>query len=200
MFTGIIEALGTIEAIEPVGTNLQLWVSAPFVQELKIDQSVAHNGVCLTVAELKDGLYRLDVIQESLNRSSLGLLQPGASVNLERCVQAGQRMDGHFVQGHVDTTGTIQQIENQDGSWDVWISYPPEQATLIVQKGSVAVDGISLTVAEDLAGRFRLSLIPYTWQHTNAHSWRVGSPVNLEFDILGKYLHKHFQQLAPRQA
>lgn len=194
MFTGIIEATGTIRQLQPSGTNLQLWVEAPFVHELKIDQSVAHNGVCLTVAELRDGLYRLDVILESLNRSSLGALQPGNVVNLERCLLPHQRIDGHFVQGHVDTTGIIQSITDHNGSWDVWIAYDAAAyGKLIVPKGSIAIDGISLTVAEDLPGRFRLSIIPYTWQHTNAHTWQVGSAVNLEFDILGKYLQKQIK-------
>jgi riboflavin synthase len=199
MFTGIIEALGTVSRIDPLGSGLQLWVTAPFASDLKVDQSVAHNGVCLTVAALQPPAYRLDVIKETLERTNLGTLQPGSLLNLERCLRADQRLDGHFVQGHADTTGTVTNIVDQNGSWDIYITYPQAYAALVVEKGSIAINGISLTVAEDLPAALRVSIIPYTWTHTNLHTLQVGHTVNLEFDILGKYLQKHMQVHAAGQ-
>ncbi|MBX3102719.1 MAG: riboflavin synthase [Bacteroidetes bacterium] len=197
MFTGIIEATGHVQRILPLGSGLQLWVQAPFITELKVDQSIAHNGVCLTVAEIAGEAYRLDVIKETLERTNLGQLQPGALLNLERCLRADQRLDGHFVQGHADTTGKVTRIVNQEGSWDLYITYPGQYAHLVVEKGSIAINGISLTVAQDLPQTLRVSIIPYTWTHTNLHSLREGDTVNLEFDILGKYLHKHLSVHTP---
>lgn len=189
MFTGIIEQTGVVKKIEPQQSNVILWVEADFVNELKIDQSVAHNGVCLTVDGFDNGLYRLTAIKETLNRTNLGQLQPGDLINLERCMKADGRFDGHIVQGHVDTTASCKKIENADGSWNFCFTHDPK-AGITVEKGSVTVNGISLTVVESSEDSFSVSIIPYTFEHTNLKQLKVGDTVNIEFDIIGKYLQK----------
>lgn len=189
MFTGIIENLGKVENIEEKLTNIDFWIKSSFTSELKIDQSVAHNGVCLTVVEIKDDQYKVTAIQETLNKTSLGLLKIGDLVNLERCLQFNGRVDGHIVQGHVDQTGIVKSILNQEGSYIITISYDEEQYNNVtVEKGSICLNGVSLTVLNSTIGEFSVAIIPYTWEFTNLHTLAVGTKVNLEFDILGKYI------------
>lgn len=189
MFTGIIEELGVVKNITPVDSNLEIWVAAPFCNALKIDQSVAHNGVCLTVDQIKGDLYRVTAIKETLKRTNLGNLKEGDEINLERCLKADSRFDGHIVQGHVDCTATCTSIEDQNGSIDFHFKHPKE-AGLTVEKGSITVNGISLTVVRSEDEMFSVSIIPYTLEHTNLKSIEVGDTVNLEFDIVGKYIEK----------
>ena len=188
MFTGIIEQLGLVNAIEREEGNIHFTISAPFTNELKIDQSVAHNGVCLTVVELSEGNYTVTAIQETLDKSNLGNWEVGTKVNLERCMQMNGRLDGHIVQGHVDTTAKCIAIEDQNGSWKYTFKHDPEQTT--VEKGSVTVNGVSLTVVDSLQDTFSVCIIPYTHEHTNFHQLKVNDTVNLEFDIIGKYVAK----------
>jgi len=188
MFTGIIESRGTITRIIPNGSNLDFWISAPITPELKIDQSVAHNGVCLTVVEIAGNQYRVTAVAETLLKTSLGQLQEGTMVNLERSLRLGDRLDGHFVQGHVDTTGRCVGRIEKDGSWDFSFSFPEEFAPLIIEKGSVCINGVSLTVFNAGRKTFSVTIIPYTFHHTNFETLAAGDTVNLEFDVLGKYL------------
>lgn len=190
MFTGIIETLGTLSGIEQDKGNVHLEIKADFVDELKIDQSIAHNGACLTVVNLKDDRYRVTVIRESLNRTNLASLKPGDPVNLERCMIAGARLDGHLVQGHVDQVGICESVEETDGSWKYWFSHTQNEENITVGKGSICVNGVSLTVVDSEPGRFSVAIIPFTYEHTNFHTLKKGDPVNLEFDILGKYIAK----------
>ena len=177
MFTGIIEAMGRVEQIEKKGTNINFVLSSPFTSELKIDQSVAHNGCCLTVVDIAGDRYTVNAIDESL-------------INLERCMQMGGRLDGHIVQGHIDRTGVVEGIENKDGSYFVSISYDESREYTTVPQGSITVNGVSLTVAQTGSHSFSVALIPYTWEHTNLHLLKIGDSVNLEFDIIGKYVAK----------
>jgi riboflavin synthase len=190
MFTGIIEALGTVRHIEDDRQNRRFWIESPFFSELKIDQSVAHDGVCLTVEGLnaEKGWYSVVAVAETLNRSHLKQWQAGHRINLERCMKADSRVDGHFVQGHVDDTATLIRIEDMDGSWGFTFRFAPHHQALLVPKGSVAVNGISLTVASLAEGEFSVAVIPYTYAHTNLSDLEVGALVNIEFDILGKYI------------
>lgn len=188
MFTGIIEAIGEVKAVEIQGTNYCFYFRAPFVKELKIDQSVAHNGVCLTIVDIQDDGYRVDVIQETLSRTNFKDLAPGTHVNLERSLQIGARLDGHFVQGHVDTVSKVQTIETLNGSWYFEFNLEAQHRNLVVEKGSIAINGVSLTIAHLTPAGFRVAIIPYTFNHTNFQHLQVGSSVNLEFDILGKYV------------
>jgi riboflavin synthase len=189
MFTGIVEGLGRVETIERELTNYHLWISSEFTNELKIDQSVAHNGVCLTVVEIKDDRYKVTAIQETLDKTNLGSLQEQDLVNLERCLQFNGRVDGHIVQGHVDQTGVVKSIENKEGSFIVTINYDEQKYNNVtVEKGSICLNGVSLTVVNSSIGEFSVALIPYTWEFTNLHTLKVGSEINLEFDILGKYI------------
>ncbi len=190
MFTGIVEALGRIKEIEKERGNLHFWVESPVSEDLKVDQSVSHDGVCLTVTQLEKGCHRVTAIQETLQKTSLGSWETGKKVNLERCMPANGRFDGHIVQGHTDCTGTCEKVEEADGSWRIWFSYPADIKEFTVEKGSICVNGVSLTVVDSLAHGFSVAVIPYTWEHTNFHELRIGSKVNLEFDILGKYLRK----------
>ncbi len=195
MFSGIIEEVATVVEAVDRGSNRELWIRAACASELRPDQSVAHNGVCLTVEEVRADLFRVTVIAESLSKSNLGSLTAGSRVNLERCLRADQRVDGHFVQGHVDTTGTVLSVVDLDGSRDLWVQYDRDSSTLIVPRGSIAVDGISLTVAEldDARSALKVSLIPYTLEHTNVAQRKVGDLVNLEFDVLGKYARRFLE-------
>ena len=188
MFTGIIEAMGVVVGREIDGTNLNLWVRSDLSSQLKIDQSVAHNGVCLTVVEVDGGMHRVTAIEETIQRTNLGTWNSGTLVNLERCVQAGGRLDGHIVQGHVDACLLCESVSERNGSWWIEFALPDSYAHLIVEKGSVCLDGISLTVAHLGARSFAVAIIPYTWANTNVQHWKVGSQVNFEADILGKYV------------
>jgi riboflavin synthase len=188
MFTGIIEQLGVVKSIQKESDNIHFTLEAPFTSELKIDQSVAHNGCCLTVVEISGNEYVVTAIQETLNKTNLGSWIVGTKVNLERCMQMNGRLDGHIVQGHVDTTGTCIAIEDQNGSWKYTFRY--ESADLTVEKGSITINGTSLTVVDSKTNEFSVCIIPYTYEHTNFHTLEVGSTVNLEFDIIGKYVAK----------
>ncbi len=188
MFTGIIEAQGELVGLRKEGTNVHLDVKAPFTSELQIDQSVAHDGVCLTVVHLDGDVYTVTAIDETLKKTHLGQMEVGHVFNLERCAKVGDRIDGHVVQGHVDTTGTLKAVEEQDGSWIVRISHPVAPEWITVPKGSIALAGISLTVVDSAPGEFSVAIIPYTWEHTNLHRTPVGAPMNLEFDVMGKYV------------
>lgn len=186
MFTGIIEKLGEITKVEKENTNVHFTVKSPFTNELKIDQSVAHNGCCLTVVEINGDEYVVTAIEESLNKTNLSTWNVGTKVNLERCMLLGARLDGHIVQGHVDTRGTCVNVENLDGSWKYTFTYDFDQPT--VQKGSITINGVSLTVVDSEKGKFSVCIIPYTYEHTNFHTFEKGTIVNLEFDIIGKYV------------
>lgn len=192
MFTGIIEQLGTIQKIEKEQSNIHFHVTAEFTNELKIDQSVAHNGVCLTVVSISGDSYVVTAIDETLERTNLGKLTTGDIVNLERCTKIGERLDGHIVQGHVDTTGTCTRIEDLNGSWKYFISYPSNDVT--VEKGSITINGVSLTVVDSMPNEFSVCIIPFTYEHTNFHTLKAGDSVNLEFDIIGKYVSKLLAQ------
>jgi riboflavin synthase len=188
MFTGIIESLGKIISVEKESSNVRLRVSCEFVSELKADQSVSHNGICLTVEKISGNAYEVVAIEETLQRSTLGRLTPGDSVNLERCLRIGDRLDGHMVQGHVDAATVCTAIENRQGSWLFTFQLGPEAEDLIVEKGSVCINGVSLTVVEAGKDFFSVAIIPYTYGHTTFGSLKAGDHVNLEFDIIGKYV------------
>lgn len=188
MFTGIIEELGEIVNIEREGGNFHYTLTCDFVDELQVDQSVAHNGVCLTVVDIKDNNYVVTAIEETLEKTNLSEWKVGDKVNLERCMPATGRFDGHIVQGHVDTIGICTEIEERDGSWVFTFEY--ESNDITVEKGSITVDGASLTVVNSKDNSFSVHIIPYTYEHTVFHQLEVGSKVNLEFDIVGKYIAK----------
>lgn len=189
MFTGIIETMGKVIAIEPEQSNIHFTISAPFCNELKIDQSVAHNGACLTVIELNNDSYKVTAVDETLKRTNLGQLRIGSSVNLERCMSASGRFEGHIVQGHVDCIGICTGKEDQNGSWKFHFMYNAEENEHItVQKGSVTINGTSLTVVDSEEESFSVVIIPYTFEHTLFGQMQVGDAVNLEFDIVGKYI------------
>lgn len=188
MFTGIVEALGTVRKIEKDQENIHFTLSCPFTQELKIDQSLAHNGCCLTVVELTGDEYTVTAIQETMIKTNLGNWTVGTKVNLERCMQMNGRLDGHIVQGHVDSTGVCIGKEDQNGSWKFTFRYESKDVT--VEKGSVTVNGTSLTVVDSKPQEFSVCIIPYTYEFTNFHELEIGSQVNLEFDIIGKYVAK----------
>jgi len=188
MFTGIIEAQGELVGLRHEGTNVHLDVRAPFTSELQIDQSVAHDGVCLTVVGIEGDVYTVTAIEETLAKTHLGSCSLGRRFNLERCAVVGDRIDGHVVQGHVDITGTLSGVEERDGSWILTVEHPVGPEWITVPKGSIALSGISLTVVDSTPGRFSVAIIPYTWEHTNLHRTPVGSPMNLEFDVMGKYV------------
>jgi len=188
MFTGIIEQLGVVKHIKKEKENIEFTIGSLFVSELKIDQSVAHNGCCLTVVSLNDNEYTVTAIKETLEKTNLGTWKVGTKVNLERCMQMNGRLDGHIVQGHVDTKAECVQIEDQQGSWKYTFKYAGENVT--VEKGSITVNGTSLTVVDSKDNQFSVCIIPYTYEHTNFHQLEVGDTVNLEFDIIGKYVAK----------
>jgi riboflavin synthase len=188
MFTGIIETLGEVKALNKEGGNLHITVKADITSELNIDQSVAHNGVCLTVVNINGAEYTVTAIDETLQKTNLGELVIGAKVNLERCMVMNGRLDGHIVQGHVDTTGICTKIEEEDGSWKYTFDYTTPDVT--VAKGSVTINGVSLTVVDSNPNQFSVCIIPYTHEHTNFHTFTINSKINLEFDIIGKYVAK----------
>jgi riboflavin synthase len=188
MFTGIIETLGKVSDLRQEQGNLHITVASLIADELKIDQSVAHNGVCLTVVALGNGTHTVTAIEETLNKTNIGFLKIGEPVNLERCMQMNARLDGHIVQGHVDQTATCIKFTELDGSWEYTFQYDVSKGNVTVEKGSICVNGISLTVVNSGADQFSVAIIPYTYEHTNLHNVREGSVVNLEFDIIGKYV------------
>jgi riboflavin synthase len=196
MFTGIIETLGEVTALKQEQGNLHITIKSPISAALKIDQSVAHNGVCLTVVALDHELHTVTAIEETLQKTNLGILVLGSLVNLERCMQLNGRLDGHIVQGHVDQTAVCVSREVLDGSWVFSFEYDASQGNVTVEKGSITINGISLTVVDSKATRFSVAIIPYTYENTNMKQIEVGSLVNLEFDIIGKYIAK----LVTRQA
>ncbi|MEM6317708.1 MAG: riboflavin synthase [Bacteroidota bacterium] len=193
MFTGIIEVLGKVDHIEKEGTNVHFTISSPISNELKIDQSVSHNGVCLTVVELADGQHVVTAIEETLKRTSIGSLKVGDEINIERAMSASARFDGHFVQGHVDTTAKCVAVEVLEGSWYFSFQYHVKPEWLLVDKGSICINGVSLTVVEPKNDAFSVAIIPYTYEHTVFKNLQVGDTVNLEFDMIGKYITKYMQ-------
>lgn len=190
MFSGIIETTGKVVRLQKEQSNLHITVQASFTNELKVDQSIAHNGVCLTVVSISENMYTVTAIDETLRKTNLGFLQTGDVINLERCIRAGDRLDGHIVQGHVDQTGTCTSVIDQKGSWIFHFEYDAAANNITVEKGSICVNGVSLTVVNSQDHSFSVCIIPYTLEHTNFHSIQKGSVVNLEFDILGKYISK----------
>jgi riboflavin synthase len=188
MFTGIVETTGVVTGIAREGENIHFTIRSPFSNELKIDQSVAHNGCCLTVVELKEDQHVVTAIQETLDKTNLNDWKEGSIVNLERCMQMNGRLDGHIVQGHVDTVAKCISVEDQDGSWKFSFRYDSEDVT--VEKGSITVNGTSLTVVDSKENEFSVCIIPYTYEHTSFREISVGDSVNLEFDIIGKYVAK----------
>lgn len=190
MFTGIIESIGKVVQVENTGSNKTFWISSPISLELKVDQSVSHNGVCLTVEAVKENTHRVTAIEETLIKSNLGKLQAGDSVNIERCMLMNGRLDGHIVQGHVDATAVCIDKKDLDGSWQFRFSFPEQFNKLIIEKGSVAVNGISLTLFDVGATEFSVAIIPYTYEHTNMKEVNVGTIINIEFDIIGKYIQR----------
>lgn len=194
MFTGIIEETGEITALTPDQDNLHLTIKAKMTPELKIDQSVAHNGVCLTVVKLEIEKYMVTAIKETLEKSNLGDLKPGDPVNLERGMKLGDRLDGHIVQGHVDQTAVCKKIEEKNGSWEFTFEYDPTPQNITIEKGSVTVNGVSLTVVNSKKNKFSVAIIPYTFEHTTFRSLKEGDRVNLEFDVIGKYV-KRIEEL-----
>ena len=189
MFTGITEQLAEIVALKKEVGNLHISLKSAITNELKIDQSVAHNGVCLTVVNIKDDIYTVTAINETLEKSNLGLLEVGSKVNIERSIQVGDRIDGHMIQGHVDQTAICTDIKEDKGSYIFTFTYE-ESDNITVEKGSVCINGVSLTVINSKDNSFSVAIIPYTLEHTNFHTFRVGTVVNIEFDILGKYIAK----------
>ena len=188
MFTGIIETIGKIVSLKTENSNLHITIESAFTNELKIDQSVSHNGVCLTVVNIEGNCYTVTAIQETLQKSNLGKLVKGDLVNLERAMKLGARLDGHIVQGHVDQIGTCIAIEEVDGSWIFTFEYDQSSGNLTIEKGSITINGVSLTVVNSQNGKFSVAIIPYTFENTNFKNLEVGSAVNLEFDVIGKYV------------
>ena len=188
MFTGIIECTGTIEKVESTGSNKTFWIKSPISHELKVDQSLSHNGVCLTVEEIFSSSHRVTAIEETLRKTNLYTLQPGSEINLERCMLMNGRLDGHIVQGHVDCTATCSQKKQLDGSWEFSFEFDKQFAHLVIEKGSISINGTSLTCFNVSENSFTVAIIPYTFDHTNIKHVIVGSIVNIEFDIIGKYI------------
>jgi len=193
MFTGIIEGIGEINSLVTEGDNLHITVGSRLAAQLKIDQSVSHNGVCLTVVECTTDSYVVTAIKETLDKTNLGDLQKGDAVNLERAMKLGDRLDGHLVQGHIDQTGTCVSIVETNGSWLFTFQYDSSLGNLTIEKGSITINGVSLTVVDSKENVFSVAIIPYTHEHTNFNTFRVGSIVNLEFDVVGKYVSRLMQ-------
>ena len=194
MFTGIIETLGKVTDLRQDQGNLHITVASDISHELKIDQSVAHNGVCLTVVAIADGSHTVTAIEETLNKTNIARLNVGDPVNLERCMQMNARLDGHIVQGHVDQTAVCTHYKELDGSWEYTFEYDAANGNVTVEKGSICINGISLTVVNSQANSFSVAIIPYTYEHTNLHTVKVGHTINLEFDIIGKYVARLMQR------
>lgn len=196
MFTGIIEAIGKIESIEKNGSNKTFWISSSISNELKADQSVSHSGVCLTVEAVKENSHQVTAIEETLAKSNLGKWRGGDEVNIERCMVMNGRLDGHIVQGHVDTTAVCVDKQDLNGSWQFRFQFPDEFSKLVIEKGSIAINGISLTVFNVDANEFSVAIIPYTFAHTNMKHVSIGTMVNIEFDIIGKYVVKMMSKMS----
>ena len=194
MFTGIIESIGIIKAINYDRSNINFSISSSLSNELKIDQSVSHNGVCLTVVSKEEGAYTVTAIKETLEKTNLGKLKLGDKVNLERCLRVGDRLDGHFVQGHVDQTAICTHVGNENGSWTFSFKYDDKNNNITIEKGSITINGVSLTVVNSKKSEFSVAIIPYTFENTNFNSFSVGTLVNLEFDVFGKYVTKLFNK------
>jgi riboflavin synthase len=194
MFTGIIETLATVHSLRREQSNLHLELESPLAAELKVDQSVAHNGVCLTVVVQSATHYTVTAIEETLQKTNLNDLVVGDKVNLERAMKLGARLDGHLVQGHVDTTAVCASVEERDGSWWFSFSYEKNPQWVTIEKGSITVDGTSLTVVDSKTNSFSVAIIPYTYEHTRFNTYKVGTRVNLEFDLIGKYVARLTQQ------
>jgi riboflavin synthase len=190
MFSGIVEEAAPVVKLEKEGGNLHITMKCSFVKDLKIDQSISHNGVCLTVVKKDDETYTVTAIKETLEKSNLGLLKIGDKVNLERSMTLDKLLDGHLVQGHVDQTAVCTEVVEADGSWYYTFEYDPSKGNITVEKGSISVNGVSLTVVNSQHGKFSVAIIPYTYQVTNFHEIKVGTVVNLEFDVIGKYIQK----------
>jgi riboflavin synthase len=197
MFTGIIECFGKVQSVTLQGTNRQYWIQSPLSAELQVDQSVSHDGVCLTVEAIENGQHRVTAIAETIAKTNLSTWEPGHIVNMERCMQMNGRLDGHIVQGHADCTAQCLSVTEKGGSWEYCFEFHTEFAALIIEKGSVAVNGTSLTCFAVTRNSFKVAIIPYTFEHTNIHQIQVGSPVNIEFDILGKYIQRKLSLDAP---
>jgi riboflavin synthase len=193
MFTGIIETIGTVETVTSTGTNKTFWISSPLSREFKIDQSVSHNGVCLTVEEIQGSRHRVTAIAETLQKSNLDHWKAGDLVNIERCMLMNGRLDGHIVQGHVDTPATCIDKKALDGSWEFRFRFPGQFGALVIEKGSICLNGISLTIFNISDNEFSVAIIPYTFEHTNIQQIAVGTVVNLEFDMVGKYINRIHQ-------
>ena len=193
MFTGIIECTGKVASITKNGTNISFWINAPISYQLKVDQSVSHNGVCLTVETLGENSHRITAIEETLKKTALASWEAGTEVNIERCMLINGRLDGHIVQGHVDTTAVCVERNELQGSWEYIFQFPREFAHLVIEKGSIAVNGTSLTCFNVGRDRFTIAVIPYTFEHTNIHQAMKGTVVNIEFDILGKYVQRRLE-------
>lgn len=188
MFTGIIESLGTIKEIAVWGTNKTFWIESALSPSFKIDQSISHDGVCLTVEDVQENLHKVTAVQETLDKTNLNRWQIGTVVNIERSLLPTNRLDGHFVQGHVDTTGTCRKIKDKDGSHEYEFEFAKKFASLIIEKGSICINGISLTAFNVKKHSFKVAIIPYTFEHTNLQFLKEGDKVNLEFDMIGKYI------------
>ncbi|SDR90843.1 riboflavin synthase [Christiangramia echinicola] len=188
MFTGIVEEIGKISKLNKSGNNLNITVKAEMTPELKIDQSVSHNGTCLTVVEIHANEYVVTAVKETLDKTNLGLLKTGDLVNLERGMKLGERLDGHIVQGHVDQTAICRNIMEADGSWKFTFEYDPNIGNITIEKGSITVNGVSLTVVNSKKNEFSVAIIPYTYEHTTFKNLKIGATVNLEFDVIGKYV------------
>jgi riboflavin synthase len=194
MFTGIIETIGKVEEVIATGTNKTFWISSPLSHELKVDQSISHNGVCLTVEAVQNNRHQVTAIAETLQKSNLGHWQTGDLVNLERCMIMNGRLDGHIVQGHVDTTGDCISRKELDGSWEFRFRFPDAFTSLVIEKGSISMNGISLTIFNVTHNEFTVAIIPYTFEHTNIKNIHPGTTVNLEFDMVGKYVNRFLQR------
>jgi riboflavin synthase len=193
MFTGIIETLGIISDIKKDQGNVHLTIQTNITNELKIDQSVAHNGVCLTVVEIFDNKHVVTAIQETINKTTLGLWKIGDKVNIERAMKLGDRLDGHIVQGHVDQTAVCTSIQEKSGSWEFTFEYDAQLNNITIEKGSITVNGTSLTVVNSAKNNFSVAIIPYTYEHTIFHTFEIGTKVNLEFDVVGKYIARMYE-------
>ena len=190
MFTGIIETIGQIKDVSSNGTNKNFWIESSITHELRVDQSVAHNGVCLTIEDIQNGVYKTTAVQETLEKTNLNQWIVDTHINLERSLQLSSRLDGHFVQGHVDTVGTVLKKKDLNGSWELVLDFPKKFAHLLIEKGSICLDGISLTIFAVRKSTFRVAIIPYTWQNTSLQFLIEKDTINLEFDLLGKYINR----------
>lgn len=193
MFTGIIEDLGVVTNLKKKQDNLHLTLRSRITSELKIDQSVAHNGICLTVVNISGDNYTVTAIKETIDKTNIGDLKIGDTINLERAMKLGDRLDGHIVQGHVDQVGTCEDIQEENGSWLYTFSYDESYGNVTIEKGSATVNGVSLTVVNSEKNKFSVAIIPYTYEHTNFKYLKIGSQINLEFDVLGKYIQKLYE-------